>query len=250
MNPRQRTPRGFTLLEWLMGMSLGLSVLGMALSFWQTSQQSGLALAAQHHLQHNTRVALQHIVSQSELVGSAQLIGVAGSIGVRALDDLASGMALDIVATDVSKGGDTLVLAHWRSLDPTDCQGNSHGTATSVRQQFQRSTSTPNDFACKDLLASGSTYQSLAEGVEDFQVRFAEVSTDRQSLQWRTPSQVTQWGQVVAMEVCLRMVSPTRVSAARTSRVGCQGEALAVDGRLRQVVRRIVRVRRQEAFNG
>jgi len=240
--------RGLTLLEWLVGMSLGLSVLGLALSFWQTSQQTWLALSAQQQLQHNVREAMRGILQQAELVGSAQLLSASDHASVYAVDDVQLGGAPDLMATDMNKGGDTLILAHWRSLDPLDCQGNRHGTAASVRQQFQRSTSTPNDLACKDLLAAGSTYQSLAEGIEDLQIRLAEVNADGHSLQWRTPAQVTQWTHVVALEVCLRMVSPARVSAASGARTGCQGETILADGHLRQVVRRIVRVRRQEAL--
>ena len=51
--------RGFTVLELLVAMSLGLVVVHVALSAWQTSQQSWLALVAQQNLQHNARAALE-----------------------------------------------------------------------------------------------------------------------------------------------------------------------------------------------
>ena len=216
------------MLELLLGISLGLAVLGMALSVWQTSQQSRLAFAAQQNLQHNARLAFEAILAQAELVGAT---------------------TLDLSATDHAKGGDSLVLGHSRSVDPLDCQGNRNGTAMMIRNQFQRSTSTVNDFACKDLLAAGSTYQALAEGIEDFQIELAEVTPDAQKLQWKTPSQVTQWDHVVAIEVCLRLVSPQRVIAANRTNLGCQGESVPADGHLRWVQRRMVQVRRHAPFN-
>lgn len=245
--------RGFTVLELLLGLSLGLTVLGLALSVWQTSQQSALALTAQQNLHHNARVAVEAILQQAELAGAAQLVRVPNSLGVIAETDTTTTATdaglLDVDAVDNPKGGDSLVLAHWRSLSDTDCQGNHNGSAASIRNQFQRSTSTTHDFACKDLLASGSTYQALAEGVEDMQIEVAEVTPDSQKLQWKTPSQVTQWARVVAIEVCLRMVSPARVTAARAFSLGCQDEAVPADGHLRLLVRRTVQVRRHEAFN-
>ena len=238
---------GFTLPELLVGLGLGLTVLAMALSVWQTTHQAWLGLNAAMQLQDNARQALQAVVTQAELAESAQLVAVAAHAGFDAIDDSAQP---DVSATDRSKGGDLLVLSHWRSLDPTDCQGNTSGSQAWVRNQFQRSTSTPNDWACKDLLATGSTFQALAEGVEDMQVMFAEVNANGSGLQWKTPAQISAWTRVVALEICLRMVSATRLTAARNASVGCQGEPVPADDRLRWVVRRMVRLPAHAPWRG
>jgi type II secretory pathway component PulJ len=248
--------RGFTVLELLVAMSLGLVVVHVALSAWQTSQQSWLALVAQQNLQHNARAALEAMAQQAALTGANVLVGAGNSPAV-ALASSQSARPADlgttlpaVFAMDNAHGGDSLRLGHWRDADASDCQGNRHGTDAWVQSQFQRSTSTPHDFACKDVRAPSSTYQALAEGVEDFQVRLAEVSGDGQRLRWQTPSAVIDWHQVVAIEVCLRVASPTLHAVAQTSTRGCSGEALPADGHLRRVVRRVMRVQQRDAFHG
>lgn len=235
--------RGFSLLECLIGLALGMVVLRMGSSVWQTNQQAHASFTAQLNLQHNARVASEAIVTQAELAGSAQWVGAPQTGGVLAVS------APDLSASDHARGGDSLVLSHWRSLDPADCLGNRNGTADTIRNQFQRSTTTPNDFACKDGLSLGGTYQALAEGVEDFQVTLAEVTADSQKLQWKTPAQVTQWDRVVALEVCLRLASPNRVSASRTASTGCQGETVPADGHVRWIARRMIQIGPHQAFN-
>ena len=179
---------GFSLMEMLVGISLGLVVLTMALSAWHTSQQAWQALVAQQNLQHNIRAALQALTTQAELSGAAVLMGVPNRTAVVAVrHDLGQPA---VWASDNAKGGDSLQLSHSRHLDSGDCQGNRNNMGDTIRSQFQRSSSTVNDFACKDVLAAGSTYQAIAEGVEDVQVRLAERSADGQRLQWKTPSDV------------------------------------------------------------
>ena len=257
---RSQRMRGFTLIECLVAMSLGLIVTHLALTTWQTSQQSWLAVAAQHNLQHNARAALDAIAKQTELTSAAVLMSSADGAGVT-LDPSWSPSALSLTtslptpppkvfATDNARGGDTLQLSHLRSVDASDCQGNQRGTDAWVQSQFQRSTSTALDFSCKDVRADGSTYQALAEGVEDFQVQLAEVSVDAHSLQWLSPSAVTDWRRVVAIEVCLRLASPTVHATAPSRLRGCAGEALPADGHLRRVVRRVMRVQQRGAFDG
>jgi prepilin-type N-terminal cleavage/methylation domain-containing protein len=226
---------GFTLLECLVAMALGLGVVSMALTAWQSSQQTWQAVMAQQNLQHNARAALDAIARQADLTGGEDAHGVV--------------TPPKVFATDQPQGGDTLQLSHPRSVDASDCQGNRHGTQAWVQSQFQRSSTTPNDFACKDLLGPDSTFQALAEGVEDFQVMLAETSTDRQTLQWKTPSAVRDWANVVAVEVCLRLASPTLHGAATATVTGCQGEALKGDGHLQGVVRRVMRVQRWRPFH-
>lgn len=253
MPARQRI-RGFTLIECLVAMSLGLIVTHTALTTWQTSQQSWQALTAQQHLQHNARAALEAIAKQAELTSAGVLMRSADSSAVT-VDTSWNPSPLNtspptVFATDNARGGDSLQLSHLRSVDASDCQGNQRGTNAWVHNQFQRSTSTVHDFACKDLHAAGSTYQALAEGIEDFQVQLAEVSADAHSLQWRTPSAVTNWQRVVAIEVCLRLASPTVHAAAPTNLRGCAGEALPADGHARRVMRRVMRVQQRGAFHG
>ena len=245
--PRAAAPRGFTLPELLVGLAIGLAVLTTALTLWHSTRSLWLGFVAQQQLQHNARRAFDVIDQQAHLAGAATLLGVAGSTGLT--PSAAYGDSdPEVRATDGAAAGDTLSLGHWRSVDPTDCQGNSGTSGTSaalVLSQFQRSTTTTHDFACKDARAIGSTFQALAEGAEDLQIQLAEVSADGLRVQWKTPSQVTQWSQVQAIEVCLRWVSRLPVAASDVGVIGCNGERIAGDGHVRQVMRRTIALRQR-----
>lgn len=237
-------PRGFTLTELLLGLAVGLAVLGTALTVWQHGRRLWLGFVAQQQLQHNARRVFDAVEQQARLAGAGTLLGVAGSSGLSpsAPYDEASP---EIRASDGGRAGDTLGLGHWRSVDTADCLGNRSGSAALVLSQFQRSTTTANDFACKDLRASGSSFQALAEGVEDLQVQLAEASADGLRVQWKTPGQVSQWSRVQALEVCVRLVSSLRVAALDAGLIGCSGEPVSADGHLRRVRRRTVFLRQR-----
>lgn len=227
--------RGMSLPEVMVALALGLGIGLTALTAWHALRASGQAFLAQQSLQHNARMAWAALRTQALLAGGAQLLGVAGSAGVRPTS--AETLARSAVqATDGGpRGSDTLQLVHWRSLDAQDCLGQSAGSQPLVASQFQRSTSTVDDLACKDTQVSGSTFQSLAEGVRDLQVWLAEVSADGQGLQWKTPAQVSDPARVVALRVCLHMTTPEPVREA-TGGIGCREEAVASDGRLHHTV--------------
>ena len=234
--------RGYTLPELLIGLTISLAVLATALTVWHSGRRLWLGFVAQQQLQHNARRVFDVIDQQARLAGAATLLGVAGSPGLAlsaAYDDASPALR----ASDGGKAGDSVSLGHWRKVDAADCLGNRSGSAALVLSQFQRSTSTVNDFACKDVNASGSTFQALAEGVEDFQVQFAEVSSDGLRVQWKTPSQVVRWSQVQAMAVCLRLVSSLRVAAYDAGIAGCSGERVGADGRVRRVARYSIMLR-------
>jgi hypothetical protein len=112
-----------------------------------------------------------------------------------------------------------------------------------VRNDYKLNTN--KELSCKDLNLVGSTYQALAEGVEDFQLRYAQASPNTQTIQWKTADQVSDMAQVLAIEVCVRVASAAVVhnTQSNASEAGCQGEALPVDGRMRRVFKRVITLR-------
>jgi hypothetical protein len=112
-----------------------------------------------------------------------------------------------------------------------------------VRSDYKLNTN--KELSCKDLNLTGSTYQALAEGVEDFQLRYAEATPSTQTIQWKTANQVSDMSQVLAIEVCLRVASIQTVHNAKPnpSHVGCQEEALPSDGRVRRTFKRVMTLR-------
>ena len=93
------------------------------------------------------------------------------------------------------------------------------------------------ELTCRNSNAnSKNSFQALAEGVEDLQVRYAVFDAHR--LQWRTASASLNAAQVLAVEVCVRVASLTPVSANASASQGCNGERIAADGYVRRVFRR------------
>lgn len=141
---------------------------------------------------------------------------------------------------------ESLTLGHWHALDAIDCQGNTSSTHTSVRSDYKLNSN--KELSCKDLNLTSSTYQALAEGVEDFQLRYAEANPSAQTIQWKTANQVTDMAQVLAIEVCLRVASINTVHHTKpnVNLKGCQDEALPSDGRVRRTFKRVMTLRNRE----
>jgi hypothetical protein len=139
-----------------------------------------------------------------------------------------------------------LVLSHWAGTDPFDCQGNSSATPSAlISNSFKRSNN--KELTCKDTNVSGSSYQALAEGVEDLQTRFAQINPVLNTLQWVNASELFGPAQIVAIEVCLRVASSIRLGVTAKGALvptkGCNGETIAADGKLRRIFRQVMALR-------
>jgi type IV pilus assembly protein PilW len=141
---------------------------------------------------------------------------------------------------------ESLTLGHWHALDAIDCQGNASSTHSTVRNDYKLNSN--KELTCKDLNLTNSTYQAVAEGVEDFQLRYAEANPMAQTIQWKTASQVTAMSQVIAIEVCLVVASINTVNHTQpsASHTGCQGEVLAADAHVRRTFKRVMALRNRE----
>jgi type IV pilus assembly protein PilW len=239
--------RGYTLPELLMGMALSLLVVAAATSAYGTSKQTWTAMAAADAVHANARMALRNIREQAQMAGAAYLQGhiTDGEFSVEISPSEEPEQAA-LAGVNGSHQIESLTLSHWRALDPVDCQGNTGNTPASVRNDYKLNAN--KELSCKDLNPTNSTYQALAEGVEDFQLRYAEASPNTQTLQWKTANQVTDMTQVLAIEVCLRVASIKTVHHTKPSPnfSGCQGEALPFDGRVRRTFKRVVTLRNRD----
>ena len=246
MSPRQCTTtaqQGYTLPELLIGMALSLLVIAAATAAYGTSKQTWSAMAAADAVHANARVALRSIRTQAHMAGAAYLkANNNGDFTVEiSLSEDAGQTAL--AGVNGTKSVESLTLGHWHALDAMDCQGNTGSSHTSVRNDYKLNTN--KELSCKDLNLTNSTYQALAEGVEDFQLRYAEANPSTQTIQWKTANQVTDMAQVLAIEVCLRVASINTVhnTKANANLKGCQDEALPSDGRVRRTFKRVMALR-------
>ena len=240
--------QGYTLPELLIGMALGLLVIAAATAAYGTSKQTWNAMAAADAVHANARVALRNIREHVHMAEASYLQASSDnttnfSVEISPPED--AGQAT-LAGVNGTKYVESLTLGHWHALDAIDCQGNTGSTHTSVRSDYKLNTN--KELSCKDLNLTNSTYQALAEGAEDFQVRYAEANVSAQTLQWKTANQVTDMTQVLAIEVCLRVASVNTVHNTKpnTSYSGCQGEALPSDGRIRRTFKRVMALRNRD----
>lgn len=234
--------KGHTLPELLIGLMLGLLIITAAASVYGVSQQSWTAMSAADALHANARVALRNLREQAQMLGGSYL-EAAPNHTVRISSSEDTGQAA-LSGINGSKTTENVTLGHWHALDALDCQGNSASTHSTVRNDFKLNSH--KELTCKDLNLSNSTYQALAEGVEDFQVRYAQAHPVNQTLQWLSADQVTDMSFVMAIEVCLRMASLTVINRPPPTSIinkGCLDETLVIDGRLRRVFKRIFHLR-------
>jgi type IV pilus assembly protein PilW len=248
--------QGYTLPELFIGIALGLLIIAAATAAYGTSKQTWNAMAAADAVHANARVALRNIREHVHMAGASYLQASSDStsndasfsttnfsVEISLPED--AGQAT-LAGVNGTKYVESLTLGHWHALDAIDCQGNTGSTHTSVRSDYKLNTN--KELSCKDLNLTNSTYQALAEGVEDFQLRYAEANPSTHTIQWKTANQVTDMTQVVAIEVCLRVASISTVHNTKpnTSYSGCQGEALPSDGRVRRTFKRVMALRNRD----
>ena len=238
---------GYTLPELLIGMALSLLVIAAATSAYSTSQNTWAAMAAADAVHANARTALHNIRQQAHMAGGAylQLTPAASSFSVLASSNEEPNQAA-LAGVNGNKSIESVTFGHWHALDATDCQGNTRSTHTSVRNDYKLNTS--KELSCKDLNLSNSTYQALAEGIEDFQLRYAQANPSAHTLQWKTANQVSDMTQVLAIEVCLRVASINTVHNTKPNShlKGCQDEVFPSDGRVRRTFKRVMALRNRE----
>jgi len=241
-------PKGYTLPELVIGMALSLLVVAAATSAYGTSKQTWSAMGAADAVHANARVVFRNIREQALMAGAAYLKPASAPDGLFAVDVSPSeetGQAA-LAGVNGTSSVESLTLSHWRALDATDCQGNTGSAHASVRNDYKLNTN--QELSCKDLNLTNGTYQALAEGVEDFQMRYAQANVNAQTIQWKSASQVTDMTQVLAIEVCLRVASIRSVHNTKPNLKlkGCQDEAVPSDGRLRRTFKRVVALRNRE----
>ena len=249
LNGLTPSERGYTLPELLIGTALSLLVMAAATAVYGTSKQTWNAMAAADAIHANARVAMRNLREQAHMAGAAYLkannSNSNGTFTVEISPNEDTGQAA-LAGVNGTKYVESLTLGHWHALDAIDCQGNTGSTHASVRNDYKLNTS--KELSCKDLNLTNSTYQALAEGVEDFQLRYAQANPSAQTLQWKTANQVTDMAQVLAIEVCLRVASINTVHNTKPNPQlkGCQDEALPADGRVRRTFKRVVALRNRD----
>jgi Tfp pilus assembly protein PilW len=234
---------GIGLIELMVGLAIGLGVILVATVAYQAQRQSWLLMQGMHALHHNANASFDHMQTSVQSANAMALQGAPkGTVAQLTIPTNDWGLA------EGNTRSDAFALSHFGVLDGYDCQGNHVGKPTLIRDSYQ--VNNKQELTCKDTLSAVSSYQAIAEGVEDFQLLYAERSQSQTSSagaqwQWKNADQIVSTAQVMAIEICLRMVSTQLTNVAATDIKGCQGESVLNDGKLRRVFRRVLAIRSQ-----
>ena len=240
-HPHLVTPRvlpcqsGLSVADWLVGQALAAMVVLAAMGAWGFAQQNhtltqeGLQQAQQ--MSWVWRTLGQHIRQAGAALASQTADGQIV---------LSNPTPLWAAADGTGTLADSLTTAHLRSLEGRDCQGNTKGSNSSIRNRF--SVNTKSELTCLDEANPSASAQALAEGIEDLQLRFAQRTPDGNGLtqlQWVAAQAGIAPNQVLAVEVCIRRTGAPVSKTAPTAIQGCRGESLPSDGRVRWVQRQV-----------
>ncbi len=257
--------QGVSLVELMVAMALGLWAAGVALQMALRSAQSQAVQAAYAEMNDNAQVALQLLSRELQLAGYASVKGVSApaSAGTGRLlrshthtpvygcdTGFVSPLAVDV---QCAAAGDSAALALSYEADtrntsptsadlPADCLGNAVTTMGDVYLTQHRyfvmtgNTGRPGLYCATP--SHGATGQPLVDNVEHINLRFGEslAADPGRAVRYVGASQVTDWGRVVAVRLCLLMRSSESVFTVEdpASYVDCQGVLQTGAGLARQ----------------
>ncbi|WP_159914344.1 PilW family protein [Pantoea sp. 18069] len=263
---RLRHQRGMSMIELLVGLTIGLLTIAVAIGTLVISRQVSGTVNDASQLQLQAAQAFRSIGQQARQAGSVRLNLAIAKEDAQPVD------AGDAVAFEVPKGVTTvggksapgqgeyqLVLGYQNytedlvgSATPQsqfrDCLGQAPSDSV-IRSGFVL------DKASGVLRCAGSNdqIQPVIANVADFRVRFIEqqanVTTGMPTMQYRTADSVAAdaWPRIHAVEVCLEMEGTENLpdTGAATQYVNCANQSVARGSRLRMVFRNTYQIRSQ-----
>jgi type IV pilus assembly protein PilW len=250
--------RGMSLIELMVAMTLGMVVVLSGLIMLTEIQVTSATVSDASRLQLKADSVMRNMgfqVAQSGAVelqdsGSGQVVF---SDGFSGFNPGAAGIAganfLHVHGLEGAgaNGSDVLRISYEDNGTVRDCLGQRTswplgGAASRVDNQYWIA---GNSLMC--LGASNSAAQPIADGVEDLQVGFTLRSNVGGVASFRTYNATalpaSQWRDISAVTVCLRIAGAMQNLPAQTAMTGCRGESVAADGKLRRVFTRTFAIR-------
>lgn len=245
---------GVSLLELLIGITIGLLVVVAAVGSLVYTRTSSVAVGDSSRLQQDASNVFRILGHHIRQTGARRIVNpLAGNANVE-FNSAYGGFGtnpntsspLVVRGADGATANDPDTLQVSYDTDPVmqsmDCVGAPTLVANNISSTFSV---TGNELRC---LGSGSATEfALLQGVEDFQVLYGFRVGD--NLQYRTATAITAtvpspWDQVETVQVCLRLVGE-QINNPGADMAGCNGENVANDGRLRRVFFRVFNIRNQ-----
>ncbi len=269
--------QGVTLIELLVGITIGLMVVAVALVALMTSRGITGTVSEATSMQQQAAYAFRVIGQQIRQAGSMELnlnptIVLAPATGA---DPAMSPVAFDapdptgarppfIRASSTLTGGttplsftvgyqnyteatvaasDTSLLRDCLGQNPALSTGGSLGATPVLTSKFERD-ATKNELACTGAGSSGK--QALIGNVTDMQVRYVEQAAGTTTLKYLPSSPLpSSWNNIYAIEVCLELTGTESVSTPGATYKNCSGANTSYGDRLKMVFRNVYQIRSQ-----
>jgi type IV pilus assembly protein PilW len=255
----QRHQGGFTLMELMVGLSIGLLVVIAALGGLVVTQSTSGVVGDSARLQQTADNTFRLLGFQVQKAG-AFLVGptaanpttLSFSGAFTGFNPVSTGAVNQIWAINGLEGAsgtapDTLRVSYEDDGDDRDCLGNRPDAAQiGIRVDSQYALDTvKKELTCLGAQVAAGT-QPVADGVEDFQVTYGVQTVIAGALQYRfyTANQILDWTNIQAVNICLQLVgeksgNPNPVTAIK----GCRNQDVTSDGYLRKVFQRTFSIR-------
>lgn len=220
-----------SLIETLIGLTIGLLVVLAAIGTIVFTKTTSVTLSDAARLHQDAATAMRIIGGEIRRTGARRVIDSADPPKVRFTQITFT----PINGTDRTLT-DTLSISYEAEpgLEIKDCLGQD---PTSADPNMINSTFDVSDgmLRCQN--------QALIEGVEEFQVWYGTRGANG-GLQYIPAGSMgsTDWAQVDAVRVCLRLAGSTQ-SNTTTGTLGCTGQAVASDGRIRRTFTQVFHLR-------
>jgi type IV pilus assembly protein PilW len=226
--------QGTTLIEMLAGLTVGLLVTVTALAMLAFLQINASIQSDSFALQQRGDFALQAIGSQLRQAGAINLQAAGQADVVRFSSAYTTAAVAGADGTT-----DTLQISHEYAPEARDCLGNEPDPAQTGASVNSRFSVLSGQLRCIGS-DTRSGNQVIADGVEDFQIRYGIRRSSALGPQFREEDAQTigaRWNEVGEVRVCLQLVGDLRRrNASGPTLRDCQGRAVPQDGRLRSVV--------------
>lgn len=266
--PASCRAHGLSLIELLIGLTLGLLTIAVAVGTLVVSRQIAGSVDDAGELQLQAAQAFRTIGRQARQAGSMRL-NLAMSKEDTQPPDAADAVAFELAPQVTTVGGSSapgrneyqLVLGYQNYAERVfgsprpqsmlrDCLGQAP-SASVIRSGFvleKAAGARSGELRCA---GSNGLSQPVIANVADFRVRFveqqADVATGLATMQYRTADGVgaQAWPRIQAIEVCLEMAGSQAQPDTGARYANCAGQSVARGRRLRMVLRNTYQIRSQ-----
>ncbi len=261
----RRLQHGLSLIETMVGITVGLLTVLAAVGTLMVTRQGGTTVSESYRLSSAGNATMRLIAATIRQAGATELVQAApgGNVSFGFFTDRAAGAAGDqLVSGTEGAGGvpDTLVVSYQHRDDDVtrDCLGNSPGapperidntfsvTTVELRCVGNRGSTGTVIGAGAQALVGDNANQNTQIAVEDFQVWYWVINAagqQRRVTANNVPAATPLgWPAVDAVEVCLQLRG-TATNYPTANFTNCAGTSVANGGRLHQVFRGVYKLR-------